>query len=135
MTQVAKGTFNVQLPALPFEGQGPDSKLGRRSIDKQIAGDLEATTQGQMLSAMTDTPGSAAYVAVERVEGTLAGKRGSFMLVHRGEMRQGAQTLLITVVPDSGTGELQGLSGEFDIRITDGQHFYEFRYTLPANGA
>jgi hypothetical protein len=130
MNHIAKGTFAVTLLPLPFEGQEPESKLGRRSIDKQISGDLVATTRGQMLSAMTATAGSAGYVAIEQVEGQLAGKHGTFVLQHLGVMERGAQTLTINVVPDSGTGELQGISGEFTIRIEGGQHFYEFAYSL-----
>ena len=131
MKHIAKGSFKVNLQTLPFEEQEATSKLGRRSIDKEISGDLKASTRGQMLSAMTETAGSAGYVAIERVEGELAGKQGSFVLQHFGVMERGTQTLKISVVPDSGTGELVGLTGEFSIRITDGQHFYEFAYNLP----
>ncbi len=131
MEHLAVGSFNVILQAMPFEGQEASSKLGRRSIDKEIFGDLTAHTRGQMLSALTDTAGSAGYVAIEQVEGQLGGKRGTFVLQHFGLMKQGAQTLTISVVPDSGTGELTGITGEFSIRIADGQHFYEFAYCLP----
>lgn len=131
MSLIAKGTFNVKLAPLPFEGQPGASKLGRMSIDKQIAGDLVATTQGQMLSAMTDTKGSAGYVAIERVEGTLHGKAGSFVPQHTGSMNRGAPELSVTVVPDSATGELAGLTGTFKIIMAEGRHSYEFSYTLP----
>jgi hypothetical protein len=131
MTQIAKGEFVVKLAPLPAEGQLEGSKIGRMSIDKTISGDLVATTTGQMLSAMTETKGSAAYVAIERVEGTLHGKRGTFVLQHTGTMNRGAPSLSVTVVPDSGTGELLGLAGEFDIIIASGKHSYEFKYTLP----
>jgi hypothetical protein len=131
MSSVAKGTFTVKLEPLPFEGQPEGSNLGRMSLDKQIAGDLVATTSGQMLSAMTDTKGSAGYVAIERVEGVLHGRKGSFVLQHTGTMNRGVPELSVTVVPDSGTGELAGLRGEFKIIIAEGKHSYEFAYTLP----
>ena len=132
MTHTAKGTFAVSLSPMTFEGADPDSKLGRMAIDKQISGDLTASTMGQMLSAMTGTDGSAGYVALERVAGVLDGKQGSFVLQHSGTMNRGAQSLEITVVPDSGTDELVGLEGEFKINIEEGKHFYEFTYRLPA---
>ncbi|MEX3786024.1 DUF3224 domain-containing protein [Paraburkholderia sp. BR14374] len=132
MTQhIAKGTFIVSLQPMPFENAEAESKLGRMSIDKQISGDLAATTQGQMLSAMTNVKGSAGYVALEQVRGTLAGKQGTFVLQHIGVMNRGAASLAVTVVPDSGTGELSGIEGEFKIDIVDGAHSYEFAYRLP----
>jgi Protein of unknown function (DUF3224) len=131
MTQIAKGTFVVALQPLSFEDQGPESGLGRMSIDKQIAGDLVATTKGQMLSAMSSVKGSAGYVAIEQVTGVLAGKKGSFVLQHSGSMRRGAPSLSVTVVPDSGTEELAGIEGELKIDIVEGKHFYEFAYRLP----
>lgn len=131
MTQSAKGEFVVSLTSLAFEGADPEFKLGRMSIDKQITGDLTATTMGQMLSAMTGTKGSAGYVAIERVTGVLNGKRGTFVLQHTGTMNRGAPSLVVTVVPDSGTEELVGLEGEFTINIEEGKHYYEFSYRLP----
>ncbi len=131
MTGVAKGTFTVSLEPVPLEGAGPESKLGRMTIDKQISGDLEATTSGQMLSATTDTEGSAGYVAIERVDGLLDGKRGTFILQHSGTMSRGEPSLTVIVVPDSGTGELVGLQGDFAIEVRDGEHLYEFNYRLP----
>jgi hypothetical protein len=131
MSQTAKGTFVVSLQPMPFEGAAPESRLGRMSIDKQISGDLEAKTTGQMLSAMTGTQGSAGYVAVEHVVGVLHGKRGSFVLQHTGTMNRGAPTQAVTVVPDSGTDELVGLEGEFTIEIVEGRHRYEFAYSCP----
>lgn len=131
MTQTATGSFTVDLSPLPFEGAKAEHKLGRMSIDKKIEGGLVATTQGQMISAMTDVQGSAGYVALERVEGTLDGKQGSFILQHSGIMNRGQASLTVTVVPDSGTGELAGLEGEFTIKIEDGKHNYEFNYRLP----
>jgi hypothetical protein len=101
------------------------------SIDKQFHGDIEGTSKGQMLTAMTEVKGSAGYVAIERVSGTLHGRRGSFALQHTGIMNRGAPQLSITVVPDSGTGQLAGITGKFDIKIADGKHSYEFDYTLP----
>jgi hypothetical protein len=130
MNSIAKGIFQVKLLPLTFEGQAADSKLARMSIDKQISGDLEAVTSGQMLSAMTDTKGSAGYVAIERVTGTLHGRQGSFVLQHTGSMNRGEPTLLVSVVPDSGTGELAGLRGTFNITIANGKHSYEFTYSL-----
>ena len=113
MNQVARGEFVVKLLPLGVEGQPEGSKIGRMSIDKAITGDLVATTAGQMLSAMTEVKGSAGYVAIEKVDGALAGKKGTFVLQHTGTMNKGAPTLSVTVVPDSGTGELVGLAGEF----------------------
>jgi len=132
MTHTAKGTFVVSLTPMTFEDADPEFGLGRMSIDKQISGDLTASTMGQMLSAMTGTDGSAGYVAMERVTGVLSGKQGSFVLQHSGTIDRGTQALRIAVVPDSGTGELVGLEGEFKIDIVDGKHFYEFTYRLPA---
>ncbi len=130
MNAIAKGTFTVKLTPLDFEGQPDASKLGRMSIDKQITGDLVATTQGQMLSAMTATQGSAGYVALERVDGALHGRQGSFVLQHTGTMTRGTPALSVTVVPDSGSGGLAGLSGDFAIIVADGKHSYEFNYSL-----
>jgi hypothetical protein len=101
------------------------------SIDKSISGDLVATTTGQMLSAMTEIKGSAGYVAIERVDGVLDGRKGTFVLQHSGTMNRGAPGLSVMVVPDSGTGELAGLAGEFKILIAEGRHSYEFSYSLP----
>lgn len=131
MNTVAKGAFTVKLAPLPFEGQPEGTQLARMSIDKQITGDLVATTAGQMLSAMTDVKGSAGYVAIERVEGTLHGRKGSFVLLHTGTMNRGLPELSVTVVPDSGTGELAGLRGDFKILVADGKHSYEFSYSFP----
>ena len=101
------------------------------TIEKQIHGDLEATSKGQMLTAGTDVKGSAGYVAIERVTGALQGRTGSFVLQHTGTMTRGAFQLTITVVPDSGTGQLAGLTGTMNIIIADGKHSYDFDYTLP----
>jgi hypothetical protein len=125
----ARGTFDVTLAPLP--GSADDPHLGRLSIDKQLRGDLDATTYGQMLTASTDVKGSAGYVAIEKVTGTLAGRSGTFVLQHSGTMTRGAGVLTVTVVPDSGTGQLTGLQGTMIITIDGGAHSYAFEYTLP----
>src|SRR5450631_3616607 len=130
MEKHASGTFEVKLAPLA-EDKGEGSTLGRMSLDKQFHGDLEATSKGEMLTAMTEVKGSAGYVAIERVSGTLQGRKGSFALLHRGIMTGGGQELSLIVVPDSGSGQLVGLTGKMDIKIADGKHFYEFEYTLP----
>ena len=127
----AVGTFEVKIGQLPGYDQTTGSQLGRMSVDKVYSGDLQGTGKGEMLTAMTGVTGSGAYVAVERFTGTLAGKSGSFELQHSGTMARGAQHLLITVVPDSGTGELEGLTGTLSITIENGKHFYSFEYALP----
>lgn len=124
----ASGTFEVKL--VPQTDDGADSGLGRMTIDKQFHGDLDGTSKGQMLSAMGGVKGSAGYVAMERVTGTLKGRSGSFVLQHSGTMTRGEPQLLVSVVPDSGTGELIGLAGTLTIKIADGKHSYEFEYTL-----
>lgn len=124
----ASGTFDVKLA--PQDDKSEDTLLGRMTIDKQFHGDLEATSKGQMLSAMTATKGSAGYVAIEKVSGTLHGRKGTFVLQHSGTMTRGEPGLSVTVVPDSGTGELVGLTGKMTIKIEDGKHFYEFQFAL-----
>jgi len=101
------------------------------SIDKQFHGDLEATNKDQMLAAGTDGKGSAGYVAIERVTGMLQGRTGSFVLQHSGTLTRGAAQQSITVVPDSGTGQLVGLTGKMAINIVDSKHSYDFDYTVP----
>ena len=105
-------------------------QLGRISVDKTFAGDLEARSRVEMLTAMTTVKGSAGYVAIERVTGTLHGRNGSFVFQHSGTMTRGAQQLTIAVVPDSGSGALAGISGTFTIEITGGRHFYTFDYDI-----
>jgi hypothetical protein len=129
MTNQAIGTFDVKLT--PQDDKFEDTLLGRMTLDKQFHGDLEASSKGQMLSVMTATKGSAGYVAIEKVSGTLHGRKGSFVLQHSGTMTRGAPNLSVAVVPDSGTEELADLTGEMTIKIEDGKHFYEFRYVLP----
>jgi hypothetical protein len=129
MTQLAKGTFEVSLkPQALFHETSP--LLGRMSIDKTFQGDLNASSTGEMLSARTEIKDSAGYVAIENVTGTLHGRKGSFVLQHSSTMNRGKPHQSITVVPDSGTDELLGLSGSMTIIIKDKQHFYEFNYQL-----
>jgi len=127
MTEHAKGTFNVDLSP---QQDGPSPAVGRMMIDKKFSGDLEATSEGQMLMATTAVQGSAGYVAIEKVTGSLKGKSGSFYLQHNGVMNRGAGDLSVNVLPDSGTDELTGLTGKMNIIITGGAHSYEFDYTL-----
>ena len=127
----ATGTFDVKLPPQAADDKGEASPVGRMTIDKQFHGDLEGTSKGEMLTAMTAVKGSAGYVAIERVIGTLRGRKGTFALQHTGVMTRGAPSLTITVVPDSGTEQLAGLSGRMAIVIAgDAKHSYEFDYTL-----
>ncbi|HEY1392015.1 MAG TPA: DUF3224 domain-containing protein [Methylibium sp.] len=128
----ATGSFEVQLTPLPSSAEAEGAVVGRRSIVKQFHGDLEASSAGEMLSAGSPVKGSAGYVAIEWVSGKLQGRSGSFALQHFGVMERGAGRLTVSVVPDSGSGELVGLSGKLDVRIVDGQHFYDFDYSLDA---
>jgi Protein of unknown function (DUF3224) len=128
MPSHANGTFEVKLTT---QTDGADATLGRMTIDKQFHGDLEGTSKGQMLTGMSEMKGSGAYVAIEKVTGTLKGRSGIFILQHTGTMNRGVPELKVTVVPDSGTGQLAGLTGNFKIIITEGKHSYEFEYTLP----
>lgn len=128
MTMHASGTFDVKIALLEAYNK-TDPTLGRMSIDKQLHGDLEATSKGEMLSAGS-AKGSGGYVAIERVNGTLNGRTGSFALQHSGTMTNGAPQLSVTVVPGSGTGELTGIAGKMTIKIEGGKHFYTFDYSL-----
>ncbi len=119
----ANGTFEVQLTP-----QG-EPEEGRRSIAKQFHGDLEGTSTGTMLAAMGNVKGSAGYVAIEKVTGTLNGRAGSFVLQHSGTMTRGLQEQNISVVPDTGTGDLEGVAGLMTITIADGRHSYTFNYS------
>jgi hypothetical protein len=132
VTLRARGTFEVKLTPEAPDGTPADSALGRLRMVKQFHGDLQGSSRGQMLTAMTPVEGSAGYVAIERVTGTLNGRDGTFVLQHSGTMSQGRQNLIIAVVPHSGTGELVGLAGQMVITIANGKHAYEFEYTLPA---
>ncbi len=127
---LAIGEFDVKLKPEDVSEVARSAGLGRLSIDKRFHGDLEATSSGEMLSAMGTVQGSAGYVALEKVVGSLQGKSGSFVLQHSGTMNRGQPQLSVTVVPDSGTGELAGLNGKLDIRIEGGKHFYSFDYSL-----
>jgi hypothetical protein len=133
VTEHAKGPFDVKLApvTLAFDDSDEGAARGRMSLDKAFHGDLEATSKGEMLTAMTGTQGSAGYVAIEKVVGTLGGRRGTFVLQHFATMTRGTPRLDIIVVPDSGTGDLAGLGGTMKIIIAEGgKHFYELDYTL-----
>ena len=130
MTMHVSGPFDVKVTAQ--EEPSPDPLLGRMTLDKQYHGSLEAIGQGQMLTAGTEVKGSGAYVAIEHVSGTLEGRSGSFVLQHSGIMAQGVPELTINVVPDSGTGQLKGITGKMTITsAAGGKHSYDFEYALP----
>ena len=126
----AKGTFEVKIT--PQEDAALDKTFSRMSIDKQIHGDLEGTSKGMMVASGGPKQGAGGYVALERVTGTLGGRTGSFTLQHNATMENGKGDLNIIVVPGSGTEQLAGLSGKFNIEIKDGKHYYDLEYTLPA---
>ena len=130
MPTVAKGTFEVKLNPLKPYDDTEGANVGRMSIDKQFHGDLEAVSKGEMLTGGSFASGSAGYVAIERVNGKLNGRTGTFIFQHTGSMERGKPSLSVTVIPDSGTGELVGLSGKLNIIIEGGKHFYEFEYTI-----
>lgn len=127
----AEGTFDIKMsPASAPQHEGRTA-TGRMLLEKQYAGELQATGNGEMLTAMTDTKGSAAYVAMERITGTLKGRAGSFVVQHAGTMRGGDSQLAVRIVPDSGTGELAGISGHMSLKQVGRQHRYELDYELP----
>lgn len=126
----AAGPFSVKLNPQSSETEADATVLGRLTIDKQFEGDLDASSKGQMLAAGTQTKGSAGYVAIEKVTGKLNGREGTFHLQHSGTMNRGTPSLSITVVPDSGTGELARLSGTMQIEIAEGKHSYVFDYQI-----
>ena len=128
MTQHATGTFEVKMT--PADDKSDDKSLGRMTFIKEWHGDVEGTSTGQMLTGGDVTKGSAAYVAIEKFIGTIKGRKGSLILQHSATMTRGAGQLTITVVPDSGTDQLKGISGKVGIKIEDGKHFYEFEYSL-----
>ena len=132
VTTRATGTFDVKVTPQAPGDSAEAAWMGRLSLAKQFHGDIEGAGSGLMLGVQGNVEGSAGYVAVERISGTVNGKRGSFVLQHNGHMSQGAMSLTIGVVPDSGTGELTGLAGTFKIIIEGAKHSYEFDYTLPA---
>ena len=125
------GSFDVKLNPIEGYAKGKHGvQLSRMSLDKTFHGELDATSKGEMLSAMTPIKGSAGYVAIEQVNGSLSGKSGSFVLQHFGMMERGKDRLILEVVPDSGTGELESLTGSMAINIEDGKHEYVFEYEL-----
>ncbi|MEO6209638.1 MAG: DUF3224 domain-containing protein [Gemmatimonadaceae bacterium] len=130
MTQHAKGTFDVKVVPIGTEDKERDPGIGRMSLNKDFQGDFVGSGKGEMLTGGTDVKESGAYVAIERVTGTLQGRTGSFMLAHRGTMARGKYNLEIDIVPDSGTGELAGIAGSLTITIVEKKHFYELSYTL-----
>lgn len=131
MTSVAKGSFTVEMKPQAEPGAVDGVTLGRMSLEKRFEGDFVGSGSGEMLTALTAVKGSAGYVAIERVTGVLHGRSGGFVVQHSGTMDHGAQQLSITVVPDSGTGALTGIAGNFKLKIIDRKHFYEFDYSLP----
>lgn len=126
---IAKGEFEVKLTPQADD----DFEAGRMTIDKTYHGDLESVGKGQMLSVQTGVQGSAGYVAIEHVTGKLQGRSGSFVLQHSGIMDRGASALTVSVVPDSGSGELSGLTGKLNIIISEEKHFYELTYSIDTN--
>lgn len=132
MSQRAAGAFDVKVtPQKPDTQIARAASLARLTIDKRFHGDLEGISKGEMLATQTDTQGSAGYVALERVTGRLSGREGSFVLQHSATMARGTPTSSISVVPDSGTGELRGITGSMTITVAaDGSHSYQFDYKL-----
>jgi Protein of unknown function (DUF3224) len=126
----ATGPFEVKLTPQPMGEATEGATLARMALDKQYHGELEATSKGEMLSAAGSVKGSAGYVAIEKVNGTLAGRKGTFVLQHNATMTRGTPQLNIIVVPDSGTGELAGLSGRMNIIMAEGKHSYDFEYAF-----
>jgi len=128
MTNHATGTFEVKMT--PQDDKVDDKTMGRMTVDKQWHGDMEGTSKGQMLSGGDVSTGSAGYVAIEKFSGTLKGRKGTLILQHSATMTKGEGQLSITVVPDSGTYELAGISGKLTIKIENKKHFYDFEYSL-----
>lgn len=128
--QHAKGPFDVTTTPVE-QNKSEGSTLGRFSLDKVYHGALDAAGKGEMLTVGTEVPGSAAYVATERVVGTLDGKAGGFALVHRGSMRGKDVSMVIDIVPDSGSGALKGITGRLIISVVEGKHLYDLEYDLP----
>ena len=129
MTMRARGTFTVAMAPLPQDAPA-GSTHGRMSLDKMYSGDLTATGKGEMIAILPNAAGSGVYMAIERVTGVMNGKRGAFSLAHRGVMNRGAPDLSITIVPDSGDGDLAGIAGELTLTIANGVHSYDIEYTL-----
>jgi len=127
----AKGTFEVKIsPQAPEQGVG-DPGIGRMAIEKQFQGDMQGQGKGQMLAVGTAIDGSAGYVAMERVEARVHGRQGSFALQHSGTLTRGTPQLSVTIVPDSGAGELAGIAGQLTITVAGGVHAYDLEYSLP----
>lgn len=131
MSTHVSGSFSITMTPVATPQRSGRTALGRMLLDKVYKGDLAATASGEMLSAVTDTKGAAGYVAVESITGVLQGRQGSFVVQHAGTMADGKQELSIVIVPHSGTGQLEGISGTMGIRIEAGQHFYDLDYSLP----
>ena len=131
MSTHVSGSFNITMTPASTPQRSGRTTLGRMLLDKVYKGDLAATASGEMLSAVTDTKGAAGYVAIESITGVLQGRQGSFVVRHAGTMADGKQELSIVIVPHSGTGQLEGISGTMGIRIEGGQHFYDLDYRLP----
>ncbi len=130
MSQRATGTFEVKVAPIPGE-KGDRPSFPRFTLDKRYSGDLEGTSQGEMMTVNGTVEGSAAAVAIEHFNGSLNGRKGSFALVHSGTMRRGGEfSMIIRVVPDSGTEQLEGLTGTLEIVIEGGQHFYHLDFSL-----
>ena len=134
MTGHAEGTFDVKTIPLSPDDATADTSISRFALDKQYHGDLEAASKGEMLGAGNPAAGTAGYVAIEQVTGTLAGKSGSFALQHYGNMSQGKFELNVKVVPGSSTGELTGIAGAMTIIVADGKHSYTLDYSLATTG-
>ena len=132
MTEHAKGTFEVKVLPQSDDVDIGDPTIGRFALDKQFHGDLDAVSKGQMLGARSDNS-TGGYVAIERVSGSLSGRKGSFSLQHIGTMQGGKSNMDVQVVPGSGSGELEGINGRMTIIIADGKHSYDFNYTLPVH--
>lgn len=131
-THHATGTFEPTLTPAPLADEHADKTLGRMTLSKHFHGGLEATSGGEMLTVRTATKGSMGYVAMEQVTGTLDGRSGAFTILHTGIMDRGTPHLTVTVMPDSGTGQLTGLTGTMTIEIApDGKHTYDLAYALP----
>lgn len=135
MSKQAKGTFEIQATREPAYDDEDGVALARTKLDKQFQGALEGTSVVHMIAAGGNVKGSAAYVAVERIRGTLEGRRGGFVVHHTGVMDRGTPSLTISIVPDSGTGALRGIRGSMAIEIVEGKHFYTLDYTLEPTAA
>jgi hypothetical protein len=132
MSHRASGTFEVKVEPIPADNKGDRPSFPRFTLDKQYRGDLEGTSQGEMMTANGTVEGSAAAVAIERFSGSLNGRKGSFALVHSATMRRGGEyAMIIRVVPDSGTAQLAGLTGTLEIVIVGNEHHYNFDFSLP----